>query len=348
MSASKRPPLTGGGLFSAASEFAAFLSDTGLDPNGPVALPARNFLLDEGVSPSRVERYRDKGGVAAHGDIRAWLSAHQTYLAEHVFRPHGGTVPTLIDPADPDECPETFADIDPGSPFLATDPRIHLVRTLEIGTVASLSKQPAEEIRTVAEALVSAPGADRARTRMDDILHEFARHCDLRPAFAAFWEDVSDLFGRTPADDALGWTDTLRDRCGLSHMDPGARRAPISVLIFRYPVADVPRRRGMRATQPLIPPTVLDCDPSPPFCPAPRTSPSGITVDLSGTSGVSRREVLHPFTAFRAAHVFRVGTIRRPVDLNLLHTARGLHLLEVRDLSRRPDYAAGTDGDLIG
>jgi hypothetical protein len=348
MSAATRPPLTGGGLFSAALDFAGFLSDTGLDPNGSSALPARNFLLDEGVSPSRVESYRDAGGVAAHGNIRAWLSAHKSYLAEHVYRPHAGTVPTLIDPADLDECPETFTDIDPGSPFLVTDPKVHLVRTIEIGIIASLSKQPAAEIRTLAEALANAPGADPARTRMDDILQEFAKSCDLRPAFAAFWDDLSDLFGKTPADDASGWTDTLRDRCGLSHMDPRTRRVPIPVLIFRYPVGDVPRRRGMRTTQPLVPPTVLDCDPSPPFCPAPRTSLSGITVDLSGTSGVSRREVLHPFTAFRAAQVFRVGIIQRPVDPNLLPTARALHLLEVRDLSRRPDYAAGTDGDLIG
>lgn len=339
--------LRGTGRFSGEVPFAGFLSNAGRDFKDPNALPPRNFLLDEGVSAARVESYRTLGGVAAHGTHGAWLSAHGTYLAERVLRAHGGAIPTSIDPTDPDECPETFAEIDPASPFLTVDSKVHLIRTVEINAIARMSKQPVVEIRKFADELVSSHGAEPARTRMNDILQEAAKNGDLRPVFAAFWDDLADLFPGAPAHDAPDWADAVRDRCGLSHLDPRSRGAPIPVVLFRYAVGELPRLRGMRGTQPLVPPTVLDGQPFPPFCPAPRGSLTGITIDLSGNSGTSRREVLHPCMVFRAEHIFRVGVVRRPVDLGLLHVARGLHLLEVRDRSGRPEYAQGTDGDLF-
>jgi len=341
---SKPPPLRGDGPFSSEAGFAGFLSETGRDPEPENAFPARNFLLDEGVATARVESYRVAGGVAAHGGVPAWTSAHTSYLADHIHRTHGGSVP---DPAEPDECPETFHAIDPGSPFVATDGNVHLLRMIAITSVAERSKQPPREVQALAEALVGAPGAEPARTRMDDILPELAKNCDLRPVFAAFWDDHERLFGKTPADDTAGWADTFRDRCGLSHLDPGGRGGPIPVLVFRYPVKAVARMRGARLLQPLVPPTVLDSWLSAPFCPAPRNSLTGVTVDLSGAPAAPRREVLHPFTAFRASHLFRVGTIRRPFAPDMLPTARGMHLLDVRASSGRADYAAGTDGDLL-
>lgn len=339
--------LKGGGLFSSEPLFAGFLSDAGQEPEDANALPPRNFLLDEGVSMARVESYRSHGGIAAHGTLVAWLSAHETYLAERVLRSHSGSLPTSIDPADPDECPETFHAISPASPFLATDPRVHLIRTVEVASLARRSGRPAAEIQGLAQELVDAPGVEPARTRLDDILQEFAKRCDLRPVFAAFWDDLSDLFPGSASTDVPGWVDTVRDRCGLSHLDPRARGVPIPVLLFRYKVGDVPGLRGRRGTQPLVPPTVLDGPPFPPFCPAPGFSLTGATINLDGSSGVEHREVLHPCVAFRAEHVFRVGVVTRPVDLALLHMARGLHLLDVRDRTKRADYAEGTDGDLF-
>jgi hypothetical protein len=345
MSAAK--PLTGRGPFSHEPPFADFLSNLGSDLREPNALPARNFLLDEGVQAARVESYRAIGGVALHGSLTAWESAHTTYLVQHVRGTNTGTVPALINPANLDECPETFADIDPTSCFLTTDPKVHLLRTVEIASIARTTREPPRLIQSLAEELANKPRVEPARARMDDILHEFAKNCDLRPVFAAFWQDLSTVFGTAPTNDPPGWADTLRDQCGLSHLDPGTRGIPIPVLIFRYPVEDVPRLRGALGTQPLVPPTVLDSHPFPPFCPAPLGNITGSTIDLGGNSGALRREVLHPCTVFRAAHVFRVGHIQRPVALDLLPIARGLHLLEVQELSKRADYAEDTDGDLF-
>lgn len=109
----------------------------------------------------------------------------------------------------------------------------------------------------------------------------------------------------------------------------------------------VPRLRGLeRDRRPLLPPTVLDNTPSPAFLPAPRGSLCGHVVDLAARAGNLRREVLHPGVPFEAKHLWRVGTITRPAGLANLATARGLHLLMVRDVSRRRDYAMGTDEDL--
>jgi len=58
-------------------------------------------------------------------------------------------------------------------------------------------------------------------------------------------------------------------------------------------------------------------------------------------------EILHPWIRFEPRHVFRVGQITRPVPASLDH-ARGAHLLMVRDLAHREDYANLTDADLIG
>jgi hypothetical protein len=163
-----------------------------------------------------------------------------------------------------------------------------------------------------------------------------------------FLEDVEGLFGATPQDDPPGWADDLRDSLGLFHYDPGGRNGALDILVFRFPVAAVPKLKGLgRDRKPLVPPTVLDNRPSSAFFPAPRASLTGHVIDLSGRSQSLRREVLHPSVAFEAKHLFRIGTVVRPVDPATLPVARGLHISMVRQASGRSDYAAGTDGDLL-
>ena len=70
-------------------------------------------------------------------------------------------------------------------------------------------------------------------------------------------------------------------------------------------------------------------------------------MNLDASAGILRREVLHPRFAFRASHLWRLGTVTRGVDRSQLPDARALHLLTVRDESGRTDYADGTDKDIL-
>ena len=99
--------------------------------------------------------------------------------------------------------------------------------------------------------------------------------------------------------------------------------------------------------RPLLPPTVLDGRFSEAFCPSPRGGLCGHVLNLNPQRGVMRREVLHPRPCYRAAHLWRVGTVRKAVDRAKLPEARALHLLQLRDETGRNDYAEGTDRDLL-
>lgn len=335
-----------GALLRGGEDWVRFLSRLGSDIQNEHAFTARNFLLDEGIVPTRVDSYAEIGAMKGHVTVEDWQGAHSTYLRERVFRqtPTDG-LPRMLDPADEISCPESFRFIDPAAPFLPTDSRSHLIRVERLRFVAEFAGVDPGELRGAAEGALQ-HDSDSIR-RLNDSLGAWERAVEARPVFAAFWDDVADLFGDTPANDPPGWEDELRDSLGLSHYDPRARGGPIEVLIFKYPVSVVPRLKGLeRERRPLVPPTVLDNTPSPAFLPAPRRSPAGHVVDLAAKTKELRREVLHPGVPFEAKHLWRVGTIRQPVDPAILPLARGLHLLLVRDASGRKDYALGTDGDL--
>ncbi|MFL6262464.1 MAG: hypothetical protein ACJ76Y_22420 [Thermoanaerobaculia bacterium] len=284
--------------------------------------------------------------MKGHASLEDWQGIHWTYLAERVFRlPTGDGLPRTLDPADEISCPESFRFLDPAAPFLPTDSRSHLIRVERLRFVAEFAGVDPGALRSAAEGALQ-HDSDSGR-RLNDALDAWERAVEARPVFAAFWDDVADLFADTPADDPPGWEDVLRDTLGLLHYDPGTRRNEIDVLVFKYPVSVVPKLKGLdRDRRPLVPPTVLDNTPSPAFLPAPRHSLTGHVVDLAAQTKELRREVLHPGVPFEAKHLWRVGTIRRPVDPTILPLARGLHLLLVRDASGRKDYALGTDGDL--
>jgi len=118
--------------------------------------------------------------------------------------------------------------------------------------------------------------------------------------------------------------------------------------VFRYKVKEIPSlANGPHGTKPLVAPTVLDGTHSIAFCPAPRNTLAGHTVHLEAGGDSPAHEVLHPPLAFHARHLWRVGTIRRPVRVENLPVTRGLHLLFLQGESGRDDYATGTDGDLL-
>jgi hypothetical protein len=335
-----------GALLRGGEDWVRFLSRLGSDAKGESAFTARNFLLDEGIVPTRVDSYAEAGAMKDHGTVEDWHGAHSTYLTERVFRdPTGDGLPRTLDPADEISCPESFRFLDPAAPFLPTDPRSHLIRVERLRFVAESAGVDPGDLRRIAEGAIQ---HDSGLIReLNDILETWERVIEARPVFAAFWDAVADLFGETSADDPPGWEDALRDSLGLLHYDPRTRGGPIEVLVFKYPVSVVPKLKGLdRDRRPLVPPTVLDNTPSPAFLPAPRHSLTGHVVDLAAKTKELRREVLHPGVPFEAKHLWRVGTIRQPADPASLPLARGLHLLMVRDASGRKDYALGTDGDL--
>ena len=164
---------------------------------------------------------------------------------------------------------------------------------------------------------------------------------DFRPAFAGFYLDVQDILSSTNTD----WADDLRDALGLYHFNPLSPVRELTVLVFQYPIRSVPHFLSDTKARPLVPPTVLDSRPNPAFCPVPAGSLTGHTVHLSGYQKVPplMREVLHPPVAYKPSHLFRMGTIRKPVQVATLKESRQWHLEVVRDQSRRPDFAQLTD-----
>lgn len=168
--------------------------------------------------------------------------------------------------------------------------------------------------------------------------------CDHRPVFAAFYEDFLEAL-RDPADTT--WPDHLRDRLGLYHLNQWSSPFPRRVFLFRYAVREIPRRQGDADRRPIAVPAVLDHRLAEAFCPAPRELPQGQLVNLkANASEQPAREVLHLFMPLEPKHLFRIGTVTTPVP-DYLDPARRDHLLWLRLLSGREDYATATDSDLF-
>jgi hypothetical protein len=207
--------------------------------------------------------------------------------------------------------------------------------------VARMADCSPSELQAAADQWLQSQGSG-PKEHLEDLLLSFAKRAEIRPSFAAFYEDVANVF-----ESGNEWADELRDCLGLAHLDPAARGREITIVVFRYPVSAVAKMRGLDNTmRPLARPTVLDGRFSSAFCPAPRFAVCGYVIDLSGKTGVVRREIVHPTIAYRAGHLWRLGTVRRRVEWDSLATARGLHLIGVRELTQRLDYGIDTDRDL--
>jgi hypothetical protein len=84
----------GQGLFSVTDpERVAFLKRIAGGPRPMRAFVARNFLLDEGVTPARIGSYARWRGVANHPDYGAWSGVHDEYLKNQVHVPGTGGRP---------------------------------------------------------------------------------------------------------------------------------------------------------------------------------------------------------------------------------------------------------------
>ena len=323
------------------------------DPRNTSFIP-RNFLIEERIDTIRAAHYAaaiPSGGPSLLDEwFDEWNAAHNAYLAGNVFcTPPASHDYQAVATDDPAVCPETFRSTLALTAFRGTDLDTHFIRVVPVADLERMSDRlkTADEIYALGMNVVQDPRPQNpAWSDLGMILEEayFGRNCDHRPVFAAFYEDFMEAL-RDPADTT--WADRLRDRLGLYHLNQWAGPFPRRVFLFRYAVRELPRKQGDPDRRPIALPTVLDHRFSEAFCPAPRELPQGQVVNLQANAAdESAREVLHLFMPLEPKHLFRVGTVTTPVP-DYLGPARRDHLLWLRLLSDREDYAAATDNDLF-
>ncbi len=305
--------------------------------------PARNLLLDENIEFWRAESYAEylasvRNPVWPADALTHNYPPHRKYVVDRLWKGHSGTLPKEIDLAEW-SCPETFRRIPAGSPFLDANLDLRLVRVESVEAMAArIGIDPKDLLGVATDALRGVAGAGRTLDLYFEVLADKSK---VRPEFATFLADILPVFSE------LDWVDRLRDTLGLIHFNPTAG-SEIPVLVFSYPLRDLPFLQGQPAFRPLVPPVTLESNWNPAFCPSPPGGRTGHTIDLSARTPVPRRrEVVRPTMQYRANHVYRVDSIRRPVEKDTLEVARSLHLTEIRKMCFRSDYASGTDSDIV-
>ena len=303
--------------------------------------PARNLRLDENVEAWRAQSYASCLGSVRHpvwptDSLPYAFPFHRKYIVDRLWKNHSGTLPHEIDPAEWN-CPETFQRIPAGSPFLDANLDLKLLRVESVEGMAPRIGIDVKELIDVATSALQ--GVPSATGTLDLYLDTLADKSRIRPEFAAFHADVAAVFSEPD------WVNRLRDTLGLIHYNPSGSEIP--VLIFSYPIRDLPYLQGQPAFRPLVPPLVLESNWNAAFCPSPLGGRTGHTIDLSGTAPGPRREVLHPTMRYRARHLFRFGNIGRQVEKDTLEIARSLHLTEIRKMYGRLDYGSETDSDIV-
>lgn len=340
-------------------DFATDLQRFGLTA-GDYRLAARNFLLDEGVSPHRAAQYRAEAGSTSYARVEDWKVDHAAYLGRQWDPPATGA-PADIDPARAETCPSTFHDRSAYSP-LGADLEIELAQFADVGEhwftkdrSPLLPTAPWQAVEKLMNQALTAVAKQHATTEKDRDEYQQAATAiqatfdnwlfDPRPAYVALWEDVRDLFGDDPTADQPDWVNDLRDRLGLKHFNPADRSQRLPIIAFKYKVRATPGCGAPDGRRPLMILTVLDTGLSDAFCPVPAGQPAGRTVDLRGLrdSGTLKwvRELLHPCLPYRVEHLFRAGWVEGPAPADLAR-ARTWHLRYLRQLHHQKRYARGT------
>ena len=116
---------------------------------------------------------------------------------------------------------------------------------------------------------------------------------------------------------------------------------------MRYSMEDVLKAQPRTVASAVALPTVLDGGMHEFFFPAPRHHPYGATVHLGyDKADTLTAEVLHRRIDYEPHHIYRLGEISRPVQLDdaQLREARDLHLYALRDACGRDDFGEPLEG----
>jgi hypothetical protein len=302
----------------------------------------RNFLIDERIDAGRAASYAAALPPAEPISFSRWNESHNAYLDGRVFKKPPATHDYhSVSMDDPAVCPETFRAPLALTAFEGTDLDTNFIRIVPVPDLAWLSGRNEDEIYALGEHVARDQNpAESAWSDLAMILDEafHGPRCDHRPVFASFYEDfMGELHDAAGTD----WPDLLRDRLGLYHL------VSQRVFLFRYQVRELPRRHGEVDRRPIALPAVLDHRLAEAFCPAPRELRQGQLLNLQANATVDpAREVLHLFMPLEPKHLIRVGRVTSPVP-PYLGPARRDHLLWMRLLSEREEYAATTDSDLF-
>jgi hypothetical protein len=339
------PILADGLLARSNPDLAGSLAAVAFDPTPtPNRFNARNGLLDEGIPEFRARSYLARI-EHTFGSFSKWRKSHHDYLAAEVLlrAPLGWRFDTL-DPGDPRTCAETFRSSDAYRD--ANDEM--LVRIEDADEIARKAADAGADLEMILEwARVVAGGHKRgiARRNLDEALYRWRTKLTLGPWRATFWKDVADLLPDSEAAAPSEWPYKLYSRLGLGSLAATPKRC-IRLLVFRYPVADLPAPATATGKRPLVRRTLLDGRLEPWFCPAPREKPDGGSVDLEANIRPTARDVVHPPFDLDARYLFRVAEMEPPAPPDL-GFARSIFITQLQDECGRADYAALTDEDIL-
>jgi hypothetical protein len=309
---------------------------------------ARNFALECSLPIARVQKYLSRPDMPhPQADEEDTLEEFNYYHNNYIYGSlRSGVRLNSFDEHD-SSCPDSFR---PGrrlNEYGGSDDELFLVRLEEVDFIARQAlEDPNDTFKMLDDVSQRVRDETLSRSLADSctrLLERWQMRVDNRPLFSAFWEEARGVVENPKA----GWADDLRDRLGLSHIDPVQRGVAdgIKVVLFRYPIKIVPgAASGMKL---LVRPSVLDGTLNDAFYTAPGDSGTGATVDLQVRNGQPLQEVIHPAVQFRSEHVWAVDKIRAPIpDLS---SARGFHCLKVCSVAPSDfvQLCEEIDGDLL-
>lgn len=305
---------------------------------------AHNFLLEERFTDQRLNSYDSCTDISAAppSDMNEWMYHHDVYLDDCILTEN--------------RSPETFTGFNKEN-FLSSiqEGRDQWIIRLESVRWWRYLFPEIESIIDLENLIVTYhtnPNIDKretARSHLQEIINKWNEIRDWRPAYAAFWGEIKDIFEPTIDPD---WPDRLRDRLGLLNLDPTQKgmtqNSPIPVILMRYSVEDVLDEDTLgESTSSFALPTVLDGELSKAFCPSPSSLTEGRVINLSSIADNYNAicEVLHHRISYQAEHIFKFGWLKQPPGT--LESARSFHLEWLRQKSGRNDFGTiPSGGDL--
>ncbi len=315
------------------------------------AFIARNFQLDERVTPDLAKTYWEKISDQTLDDLPRWRTSHQEYLRRDGRLLHHSKLlpPTRITQTSEESCPASFRDSTTLAFANGELGRSDLLRIQRLDRISHRARCNYDNLHQLCHRLMSGEADERDRGDLQTILDTWTAESWWAPTFAAISVDVADIVPPN-APPTSTWPDKLRDQFGLLQHDADAD--DITVILLRYPIKALPPIDDQPHLIPLAAPSVLDCELFPAFCPSPSLDRSeakmgcGYLVDLSASLGpFPVREVLHPPIRLMVDHIWKIGQITTLIP-DLTH-ARFSHLRRIREHTAREDYGRQTDPESI-